>query len=634
MISARLARDNIITQNKELARRTLDALALARSKVLKRLDGVLKAIEADEKAGKTVSLARLAERGRLEKLNAEIRLEMQKVALELDLVVAQSQREAIVRAIADSQIGDQLAGAIVGFDRQALNALVGNVFGSTHTPIKKLFANVGDEASKGIYNALVTGVATGQSNEIISRKIRDEFNTTFSRAYTIARTETNNVYREASRATIEAHPAGFKGYIWISARDLTTCSTCWAMHGRIFSVNRKFRTHPNCRCVLQPYTGKNGVLTGEDEFSGLTDAQRRTILGPKRAELYAQGYRLGDFVAFKRTEFGLTPALLPIDAVTAKKPAKPKPTPTPATPKPKPKPRPKPTPKPTPVTVPAGKPTRDDPTIGIPAFKTTTEAENYLESRFKNLTVDFKGFDLTVLRSVVGEFTRLADEWPEVAERLKYLGTYKNKQKPVTITFTTGRQARFLPTGDDRRRYGMRFRSNENGHTDGFRLGLNASKDAHGNLRALQIRKESNKFSGWSASENIEATLTHEFGHCIDYWIREDLATASVTEYDAGAIGKLYRAFRRSVRTDRAVSEYSLKNEAEAFAEMYTFREKRPRAEWPANVRAFDLFLTEFRKLRPIEARNVKRLSSAPDQAKALDEIKAIWNALGLAYTP
>lgn len=321
MISPKLARDNIITQNKELARRTLDALALARSRILKRLDVVLAAIKADEQNGVKISLGRLAEKGRLEKLNAEIRLEMQKVALELDLVVSQSQKDAIIRALADSQIGDLLAGTAVGFDRQALNALVGNVFGSAHTPVKKLFAAVGDEAAQGIYGALVSGVASGQGNEVIARKIRDEFNSTFSRAYTIARTETNNVYREASRATIEANPAGFKGYIWISARDLTTCSTCWSMHGRIFAVNRKFRTHPNCRCVLQPYTGKNGVATGETEFADLTDAQRRTILGPKRADLYAAGYRLGDFVAFKRTEFGMTPALLPLDVVTRKKPS-------------------------------------------------------------------------------------------------------------------------------------------------------------------------------------------------------------------------------------------------------------------------------------------------------------------------
>lgn len=639
MLSARRARADVISQNKDLARKTLDALAVARSRLLKRLDLVLAEIEAERKAGKPISLGRLAEKGRLEKLNAEIRLEMQKVALELDLVVSKSQREAIVKAIADAKIGDPLAGSLVGFDRQALNALVGNVFGDRRTPIKRLFERVGEQASIGIYNALVTGVATGQSNEAIARTIRGEFTTTFSRAYTIARTETNNVYREATRATIEANPAGFKGYIWVSARDLTTCATCWAMHGRVFQVKTKFRTHPNCRCVLQPYTGKNGIPTGETEFAGLTEAQQRAIIGPNRLDLYRQGYRLGDFVKFRKTEFGMTPTLLPIDKVIANGPAG-KATPKPK-PKPKPKPRPTATPKPkpvapvapvapTPTPTPAGKPTRENPALGIPAFKTTTEAENYLESRFKDLVVDFKGFDTDLLPAIVGEFTRLADEWPDVAGRLRYLGTYANKTKPVTIQFRSGIQEKHFPTGPKRRSYNMTLGRTVNGHTDGIRLALNSSADKMGNASAWRRLRATDAGNGWCASPAVEGTLTHEFGHCVDYYLKEKLATHSVTEYDAGLVAKFYRRFRLLVRSSRAVSEYSLKNDAEAFAEMFHFREKRPRSEWPDNVKAFDQFLTEFRKLKLVEPAKVKPIASAPNSSKALIDVTKIWNKLGL----
>ncbi len=185
----------------------------------------------------------LFEHARLNKILSELSLEINKTANKLEAATAKAQKKAI-RTATDT-IGIDLA----AFDRESTEALIGFGGMDTKYPLASMYRRIGVPLARKVESALVYGVVTGANNHSIAKEVRSIMNTTAAHALTIARTETNNAYREASRIAISESKA-HTGYMWIAALDLRTCPICWRYHGKIFEKKQKFVSHPNCRCSL------------------------------------------------------------------------------------------------------------------------------------------------------------------------------------------------------------------------------------------------------------------------------------------------------------------------------------------------------------------------------------------------
>lgn len=323
-------RDVLRKTENAAAARVVDALRVAAERLEKRILKIWLEIEAAKSRGETVSPAMLFEHGRLSKILAELQKQIDIAALKLGRVTTAAQRKAIRQAERDLlRIADEAEAftADLGsaFDKKSVEALIGFGGPKSKSPLANMFRRIGEPAARAVENTLVFGMTTGQTNAQIAREIRGIMNTTTAHALTIARTETNNAYREASRKGIAEHGEHFKGWMWLAACDLRTCPICWRQHGTIRATKDKFRTHANCRCTIVPAfndeANRPPVATGIAKFANLTEAQQKTILGPGRFALYQQGYGLKQMVGHRKTPYGKIPTLVNIGDLAAMKPS-------------------------------------------------------------------------------------------------------------------------------------------------------------------------------------------------------------------------------------------------------------------------------------------------------------------------
>jgi hypothetical protein len=125
-----------------------------------------------------------------------------------------------------------------------------------------------------------------------------------SKALTIARTETNRAFREATKETYRRNPHVVKGWIWMADinGDPEPCLACLAMHGTKHEMDETLDDHPNGRCTMLAITpsfeelGIEGVdqpdtavESGADWFDRQPEERQREIMGEERYDLWKQG---------------------------------------------------------------------------------------------------------------------------------------------------------------------------------------------------------------------------------------------------------------------------------------------------------------------------------------------------------
>jgi len=186
-------------------------------------------------------------------------------------------------------------------DLEATRKLIGRTQnGST---LARFFNRLKEPVRQAAKDQLIEGFSSGESAAAIAKRLNDVTNVGKVRALTIARTETNEAYRAASREFLQQ--ADVKRYVWMAVLDARTCVICWNLHGRIFSSDKKVFSHPNCRCTLIPFTNGRNIATGAEKFAKLDQGFQKQILGQKRFDLYRSGSELSSFVGSKEDrEFG------------------------------------------------------------------------------------------------------------------------------------------------------------------------------------------------------------------------------------------------------------------------------------------------------------------------------------------
>lgn len=120
--------------------------------------------------------------------------------------------------------------------------------------LNKLFAGIDREAALKVRQALLQGIARGQSPAVIAKSVRDAMSGPLWKALRIARTETLNAYRRSSAETFRSNAAVLEGWIWTAGPS--PCPFCADHAGQMYSVDENLdaMTHPNCRCVASPRT--------------------------------------------------------------------------------------------------------------------------------------------------------------------------------------------------------------------------------------------------------------------------------------------------------------------------------------------------------------------------------------------
>lgn len=207
-----------------------------------------------------------------------------------------------------------VSGSFSTFPHEAFTQLVGVSRGN---PIHEIFSDLaedlGDVTADRIKQALIRGVAMGESPDRVTRRIMREAaaqdgNPTrppvvVRRLQMTVRNETFRAYREATRLVYKQSSI-VKGWRWVSRQSPLTCVVCWANDGKVFPLNTPFASHPNCRCVSTPVLdNEEAYITGPEAFDELEPGVQKSILGDRAFAAFAAGDidSLEDFVKVVRS---------------------------------------------------------------------------------------------------------------------------------------------------------------------------------------------------------------------------------------------------------------------------------------------------------------------------------------------
>jgi len=185
----------------------------------------------------------------------------------------------------------------------ALAAIVERTTAQIHSATMPLAA----DTERVMKRALIRGIAVGDNPRRTASRIMDateqRFNGGLTRALTIARTETLDAHRAATRASEKTNTKILEEWEWHAALTARTCPSCWSKHGTRYPLDQSGpNDHQNGRCARVSVTktwaelGFTGIeepasLTPDAQtvFNNLTPESQLAIMGPARLELLQSG---------------------------------------------------------------------------------------------------------------------------------------------------------------------------------------------------------------------------------------------------------------------------------------------------------------------------------------------------------
>lgn len=305
-----LARKRLAEQERREIAYFLAEFLKIRNRMSGEIDATIAALDALKKAGEKLDPAILARNATLARLLKQIEAEIARLAPMAAARLVESKRFAVRVARLQAAELPIVNADLHVFDAEATTELM-RIAGDGQ-PLRLYFEKIAEPVRNKVFESLFYGIAAGLPNRAIANEIGDAVGGGAVRAMTVARTETNRAYREASRKFYDQEPAVLR-WRWRAVLDLRTCPICWQRDGQEFDTETPFETHPNCRCVMEPILEITPpVVKGPERFERLTPAQQKAILGPKRFDLYGAGTTLDDFVGVRSSPFGRTPFLRPL----------------------------------------------------------------------------------------------------------------------------------------------------------------------------------------------------------------------------------------------------------------------------------------------------------------------------------
>ena len=159
------------------------------------------------------------------------------------------------------------------------------------SPLYQRIASYAPYFEKYISASIIDGVMSGKNPKTIASLITNLFGMPLTDSLRMTRTVQIWSYREAGRASYLANGDVVKGWIWYAELDSETCASCWAMHGTEHSLDETLDDHYNGRCTAIPMTigASNDIKSGASQFSDLSEAKQREILGDAKFDAWKEG---------------------------------------------------------------------------------------------------------------------------------------------------------------------------------------------------------------------------------------------------------------------------------------------------------------------------------------------------------
>lgn len=223
-----------------------------------------------------------------------------------DLIASQHPRSAAVMAVDFARVDDKALAAIV--KRSTQQILAGT------KPVAR-------EVEAAMRAKLIRGVAVGENPRAAARQmvtgLEGRFNWGLNRALVVARTEMLDAHRAAGMAQEKANTDVVTGWTWLSALDVRTCPSCWAMHGSEHPVTEEGPDdHQQGRCtrlpLLKPWSELGFDITepaslvpdAQDVFAGLSADDQLLVMGRTRLDLLGSGQIGWSDLSTKRSAAG------------------------------------------------------------------------------------------------------------------------------------------------------------------------------------------------------------------------------------------------------------------------------------------------------------------------------------------
>jgi SPP1 gp7 family putative phage head morphogenesis protein len=208
-------------------------------------------------------------------------------------------------AMIGSQLPPNTAAAGVSFTRMSPDALAAIVERTT----KQIHSSTGPlpgDVERIMKRELIRGIAVGDNPRATARRMMKQaegrFNGGLTRALTIARTETLDAHRAATKASEKANKTILEEWEWHAALNARTCPSCWSKHGTRHPLDEDGpNDHQNGRCARVTVTKSWKDLgfdieeppsltkDAESVFNDLTPETQRDIMGAQRLELLQSG---------------------------------------------------------------------------------------------------------------------------------------------------------------------------------------------------------------------------------------------------------------------------------------------------------------------------------------------------------
>jgi SPP1 gp7 family putative phage head morphogenesis protein len=242
------------------------------------------------------------------------------IAITADVTAAATTAAAAQPAVIASQLPPAAVAATVAPVAAAPGELAAMVARATQQ-ITALTWPLSAEAYQSVVSSLIAGVALGDNPRTTARKmvrrVEGRFNRGLSRALVIARTETLDASREATRLAHQANAEALAGWQWQATLDRDTCPSCWAMHGRLYPLDAPGPLdHQQGRCARLPKARswrELGFDLDEPEdllpdarvvFDALPEADQLAVMGPARLAALRDGTASWEDLARRRTTTG------------------------------------------------------------------------------------------------------------------------------------------------------------------------------------------------------------------------------------------------------------------------------------------------------------------------------------------
>lgn len=191
---------------------------------------------------------------------------------------------------------------------------------------------------------------------------------------------------------------------------------------------------------------------------------------------------------------------------------------------------------------------------------------------------DYSGMDGDLMFDISNTYRELGTSFPEVGERLKYIGGYKGERLSLADNMPKGRVGSNLSFG--RVDWGVGDRVYAHASTNGQRIGMNPAWFSDPEKLRSQLKWDAASGFHPPTSVNPSSIVTHEYGHQVDNWITREAKDAfsvdgSPALFAPGAridgTGFVSAMHSESLRPVIAnpVSKYGEESRAEAFAEAF-----------------------------------------------------------------